>query len=1024
MSRSFRFEPPEPRADLLLRPRLLQSLRQRWHHRITYLTGGPGLGKTTLLAQAIADNRLAPQGDDVWIAIESSDADADHLAHVVATAVAEPGSDRADDIARARATVAPSVVANALWQRAPTEACLVLDDVHLVPPRSTGAAWLGELIEAMPANGHLVFASRAEPPMSLSRYRGQGAVLQLLEDDLRFSEDELRGFADRRGVDREQFAATGGWPAMAELAASTGTTFTGTYLWEQVLEPLGSFRRQVLAVVCELGSADDALASAALGMPVALAEVLGGVPLVSRRAGGWHVPHDLWRSAPGVALDATERAATRRRAAAHLVERRKFDEAFGLLGGAQLWDEVPSLLRAACLASQQVPASDLGRWIAACPDDVRSSSAKALATAFHVAMKTPGKAAGPLVEAIVLCRSEGDVDAELAAVAQLALEAWSSQERSLLEEQTPRVAELAEAGYPVARALMELRAAFIQDILGNDDGVLEHLGRIEPGVLPGVSDVMVAALSAGVQQGRGHPDETLEIVERVSPLADPAIRWLLEAMGVPALQAVGFADEAHARVDGFVAAARAAGIETVRFLVANVASLICAHVGDVVGSRRYLDEAMTMFRPGTRRLPELSALSTASLQVAEGDEPAAAATLADTIAHRGIDRGLVRRWWRHSLAMTYVVSPEARAHWDAAPLQGRLATAREVAALVVLVRQGDASARLRTVGLPDVDLLRGALHHRHAAELAVALAAVGRPEGPALLDTLGRPGRDAVRALTEGPRQARDAKALLAAAPAPPPRSTYLAALGPISLRRDGRGGEEVVHPDLRRQRVQALFGFLVNHRQTSRGVITATLWPEMDERAAANNLAVTLNCLLRLLDPWRTSGEPPYQVRLDGPTVRLISDEHLAIDVDEFDAHRSAATRAEDEAGPSAALDHHLAAIDIYRGDLCVDVHDAEWLTLPREHYRTRFVNSAVRAAQLLLAQNDTDRAEAVAHRALAADAWAEDAYAVLIGVALLRRDRSAAHRLLGLCLEALGDLGVEPSDVTHQLRRRVAEA
>ena len=136
-----------------------------------------------------------------------------------------------------------------------------------------------------------------------------------------------------------------------------------------------------------------------------------------------------------------------------------------------------------------------------------------------------------------------------------------------------------------------------------------------------------------------------------------------------------------------------------------------------------------------------------------------------------------------------------------------------------------------------------------------------------------------------------------------------------------------------------------------------ATLWPDMDERAAANNLAVTLNRLLRLLDPWRTSGEPPYPVRLDGHAVRLISDAHLVVDVDGFDAHRAAATRAEDEAGPSAALDHHLAAIDIYRGDLCADVHSAEWLTLPREHYRSRFVHSAVRAAQLLLAQNDTDR-------------------------------------------------------------------
>jgi len=41
---------------------------------------------------------------------------------------------------------------------------------------------------------------------------------------------------------------------MAELAAaSAGETFTGDYLWEEVLEPLGPIKRQVLAVVCDLG---------------------------------------------------------------------------------------------------------------------------------------------------------------------------------------------------------------------------------------------------------------------------------------------------------------------------------------------------------------------------------------------------------------------------------------------------------------------------------------------------------------------------------------------------------------------------------------------------------------------------------------------------------------------------------------------------------------------------------------------------------------------------------------------------
>ena len=70
MPRSFRFEPPEPRPGSLTRPRLLRALLGRWEHRVTSVVGGPGMGKTTLLAQAVAENRLAPPGVDVWIGLE------------------------------------------------------------------------------------------------------------------------------------------------------------------------------------------------------------------------------------------------------------------------------------------------------------------------------------------------------------------------------------------------------------------------------------------------------------------------------------------------------------------------------------------------------------------------------------------------------------------------------------------------------------------------------------------------------------------------------------------------------------------------------------------------------------------------------------------------------------------------------------------------------------------------------------------------------------------------------------------
>jgi DNA-binding SARP family transcriptional activator len=245
-----------------------------------------------------------------------------------------------------------------------------------------------------------------------------------------------------------------------------------------------------------------------------------------------------------------------------------------------------------------------------------------------------------------------------------------------------------------------------------------------------------------------------------------------------------------------------------------------------------------------------------------------------------------------------------------------------------------------------------------------------------------------------------------------------------MTLRRDGADGEPVSDPELRRSRLRALLAYLVSHRQTTRSAVAAALWPDLDEKAAVNNLGVTLNLLRRVLEPWRHSGEPPFLLRLDGQVLRLVTGEHLHLDVDAFDQHLAAAQQAESDGIPSLALEHDLAAVDLYRGDLFADLVEADWCTLDREHYRIHFVGAAIRAGQLLLGRGEPDRAEAVARRALAVDRWAEDAYAVLVGAAMARRDRAGAHRMYSHCVDALGELGAQPSEALRQLERRLQTA
>jgi LuxR family maltose regulon positive regulatory protein len=1022
--RTFRFEPPAGRADLLTRPRLLRVLLGRWDHPVATVVGGPGLGKTTLLTQAIAENLLAPRGEDVWVGIEPTDAGGESLAQTVAAALA--GSTRPDR----SSSPAASTVADGVWRRSPTEVCLVFDDVHLLPASSPGAEWLAELVDALPANGHVLLASRTQPALPLLRLDTQGAVVALGEDALRFTDDELAGFAARRGLDPGRFDETGGWPAMAELAATVNRPLAGSYLWEEVLEPLGPERRRALAVVCDLRGADDQLASAALAEDIELASVLDGVPLVaSSGQDGWWVPHPLWQSVPGIALDAKERTELRQRAVDDLVRRDRFDEAFQLVAEAELWDLAPAVLRAACVASDRPTSGQLHRWLSACPPSVRATSAGQLAAAFHATFTAPLDALDPLSSAAEATRADDDPEAEMAALAELGRVAWWRQDLAALAGPAQRVAELARDGHPLAQGLAAMGQAAVADVSGDDAGVMAALDDIAPGSLDPGWTAGARWFRARILLATGEAAEALAILDATDSGADPALRAILDGLRLGTLLALGRLDEV---LDRLAAAMTAdwAGVEHNRRLGLAAASAILSNLGETEEARRLLDQvtAAASRTPMDQHSVPV-ALARASLHLAEGDEDEATARLRQAIECHGLEQGIARRSWRDVLATTYILLPEIRHHWDVAIEQGRLRNhfrlARDLAAAVVALRAPGSGwdKQLRALELPDLSVVRGVLHHRLAAELAVGLDAAGRPEGAALLDALGPSGRAAVRAQASegsGP-QAKAARALLAAVPVAPTTPTYVGVLGPLVVRRDGVDGPEVNDPDLRRERVRGLLAYLVGHRRTSREKIMAALWPDLDERSAANNLRVTLNYLLRVLEPDRGAGDPAFLVRVDQQMVELVAGEQLRLDVDLFDQHLAQAARAEADGTPSVALEHDLAAVELYRGDLHADLPEAEWLVLDREHYRTRFVGAAVRVAQLLLGRGDLDEAESHARRALEVDSWAEPAYAVLAAAALGRGDRSAARRRLDHCTEALAELGLEPSDAVHQLRRRL---
>ena len=102
---------------------------------------------------------------------------------------------------------------------------LILDDYHVIDaqPVHDGITFL---LDHLPPQMHLIIASRADPPLPLSRLRGRGELAELRAADLRFTPDEAAAFLNgAMGLDlsADDVAAletrTEGWIAGLQLAA-------------------------------------------------------------------------------------------------------------------------------------------------------------------------------------------------------------------------------------------------------------------------------------------------------------------------------------------------------------------------------------------------------------------------------------------------------------------------------------------------------------------------------------------------------------------------------------------------------------------------------------------------------------------------------------------------------------------------------------------------------------------------------------------------------------------------------------
>jgi LuxR family transcriptional regulator, maltose regulon positive regulatory protein len=221
---------PVPRQTLVPRTSLSGRIEDGLERKLTVISAPAGFGKSTLLSTWVATSASGSRLV-AWLSLDSRDDDPARFWRYFLTALSrlEPGCGETA-LALLNSPQPPPMVTILTTVVNDLDALaggvtFVLDDYHLISSNNIHEA-LDFLLEHLPPRVHLIIATRADPPLPLSRLRERDELIELRAHDLRFeSEDAMTYFNQMMGLDlserqiSELVARTEGWVGGLQMAA-------------------------------------------------------------------------------------------------------------------------------------------------------------------------------------------------------------------------------------------------------------------------------------------------------------------------------------------------------------------------------------------------------------------------------------------------------------------------------------------------------------------------------------------------------------------------------------------------------------------------------------------------------------------------------------------------------------------------------------------------------------------------------------------------------------------------------------
>ncbi|MFD2612439.1 helix-turn-helix transcriptional regulator [Paenibacillus gansuensis] len=222
-----KFYIPAFRPKAVLRRRLTERLSLGLHRKLTLISAPAGYGKTTLLCEWLADCRRSA----AWLSLEKDDNELTRFLVCMISSLQRLEEKIGEGVLVVLQSPQPppmeSLLTALLHEIAAMKApfLLILEDYHMVKSKLIDDA-VCFLLDHLPAQMHIVIATRESPSFPLARLRAMDQITELRSKDLRFTLSEAETYFNHvmsLNLSPDHIAVlesrTEGWIAGLHLAA-------------------------------------------------------------------------------------------------------------------------------------------------------------------------------------------------------------------------------------------------------------------------------------------------------------------------------------------------------------------------------------------------------------------------------------------------------------------------------------------------------------------------------------------------------------------------------------------------------------------------------------------------------------------------------------------------------------------------------------------------------------------------------------------------------------------------------------